>query len=237
MSLKPVLALCRISNLPTIWMNVLTAALLTDPLASWPQVALLALALSCFYCGGMAMNDLCDLSFDRIHQPHRPIVAQRLTKGQAQATMTLLFGGGLALLATTALDIRFGLASGVGLLTVIWIYNAFHKQHPAAVFVMGAARMMVYVVTCLSLSNHIESNVWLAALIQTGYVIGLTGVARAEHRAPSGRYAWPVVPWLIALMPIVDGSVLAVLVSPWWLLAGIGASALTRFGQRYVRGD
>lgn len=235
MSPNALLALCRASNLPTVWMNVLTAALLTDPLTGWTQIALLALALSWFYCGGMAMNDLCDLPFDRIHQPYRPIVAGRLTKLQAQTTMALLFLSGLALLATA--PTRFGLASGVGLLGVIWVYNRYHKQQPAAVFVMGGARLMVYVVTALSLSDHIHPGVWIAALLQTSYVVLLTAVARAEHRTLTGRYAWPVVPWLIALMPIIDAALLAVLLSPWWLLAGILATALTRFGQKYVRGD
>jgi 4-hydroxybenzoate polyprenyltransferase len=237
MSIKPVLALCRVSNLPTVWMNVLTAAVLTDPFVGWHQVAVLALALSCFYCGGMAMNDLCDLPFDRIHQPHRPIVAQRLTKARAQATMLLLFVSGLALLTLVSTHTQLSLGSGAGLLAVIWIYNAYHKEHPAAAFVMGVTRMMVYVVTGLALSGQIESTVWIAAVVQTGYVIALTGVARAEHRVPGGRYTWPVIPWLIALIPIIDGIVLAVLASPWWLLFGIAASALTRFGQRYVRGD
>ncbi|HMN43052.1 MAG TPA: UbiA family prenyltransferase [Povalibacter sp.] len=235
MSLKSLLALCRASNLPTVWMNVLAAALLSAADAPAWQIVTLAIALSCFYCGGMAMNDLCDLAFDRVHQPYRPIVAGRLSRTAAQTTMALLFLTGFALLATAPSP--QGLGGGMGLLGVIWIYNAYHKQHPAAVFVMGAARLMVYIVTALSLTGSVNAAVWLAAALQTIYVVVLTVVARAEHRAPGGRYGWPVVPWLIAAMPLVDGIVLAHLVSPVWLVAGVIATALTRLGQRYVRGD
>ncbi|MBM4244692.1 MAG: prenyltransferase [Deltaproteobacteria bacterium] len=235
MNIKPLLALCRASNLPTVWMNVLAAALLSDIDTPGSQIAMLALALSCFYCGGMAMNDLCDLSFDRIHQPYRPIVAGRLSRMAAQATMGLLFLTGFSLLATAPSS--SGLMGGIGLLGVIWIYNTFHKQHRAAVFVMGAARLMVYIVTALSITGDIKAAVWLAATVQTIYVVVLTVVARAEHLTASGRYGWPVVPWMIAVMPIVDGAVLAFLESPVWLFAGVIATALTRLGQRYVRGD
>ncbi|MBB6093473.1 4-hydroxybenzoate polyprenyltransferase [Povalibacter uvarum] len=235
MNIKPLLALCRASNLPTVWMNVLAAALLSDPGATVSQIVTLALALSCFYCGGMAMNDLCDLTFDRVHQPYRPIVAGRLSRAAAQAAMGLLFLTGYALLATAPSS--SGLVGGLGLLGVIWIYNAFHKQHRAAVFVMGVARLMVYVVTALSLTGDINAAVWLAATVQTIYVVVLTVVARAEHLTPSGRYGWPIIPWMIALMPLVDGAVLAFLLSPIWLFAGVIATALTRLGQRYVRGD
>jgi 4-hydroxybenzoate polyprenyltransferase len=235
MTFKAVLSLCRASNLPTVWMNVLTAALLTNVASPWDQIAALALALSCFYCAGMAMNDLCDLAHDRIHQPYRPIVAGRLTRRQAISIMTLLFLCGFVLLALAGS--RLGFASGIGLCAVIWVYNRYHKQFPITVFVMAGARLMVYVVTALCLSEHVLPAVWLAALVQTAYVTTLTAIARAEHKAPTGRYSWPVVPWLIAIMPMIDAAVLMWLVSPMWSIAGVLALWATRFGQKYIRGD
>lgn len=235
MTFKAALALYRASNLPTVWMNVLTAALLTSVPVAWSHIALLALALSCFYCGGMAMNDLCDLSFDRVHQTHRPIVAGRLTVREARYAMMLMFLCGFGLLAIAPSP--WGPISGVGLLAIIWIYNRYHKDYPASVFVMAAARLMVYVVTALSLTDHVAPAVWLAALLQMLYVAVLTFVARLEHRSPKGRYSWPVVPWLIAAMPMIDGALLAVQLSPLWLIAALFAVAATRFGQKRVRGD
>ena len=235
MTFKAVLSLCRASNLPTVWMNVLTAALLANTTTAWHQVALLALALSCFYCAGMAMNDLCDLGHDRIHQPYRPIVAGRMTRRQAIAIMTLLLFCGFVLLALAGSPLGF--ASGIGLVGIIWLYNRYHKRFPITVFVMAGARLMVYVVTALCLSERIAPAVWLAALIQTAYVAALTAIARAEHKIAKGRYSWPVVPWLIAVMPLIDAAVLMWLLSPMWSIAGVLAMLATRFGQKYIRGD
>ena len=50
-------------------------------------------------------------------------------------------------------------------------------------------------------------------------------------------YSGPVIPRMIAAMALVDGILLAIVVSPVWLLAGIALALMTRFGQRYVRGD
>lgn len=237
--IKPLLALCRVSNLPTVWMNVLTAALLSGVPADAPQsafaIALLAFALSCFYCGGMALNDLCDLQHDRLHQPFRPIPAGRIGMRQARMTMGLLFVAGMAglLLAPH----RNGVAAGLLLLAVIWIYDNFHKAYSGAVLVMASARMLVFLVVSLGLTGAAADRVWFAAGMQAVFTLTLTIVARREARMPAGRYDWPVIPWMIAAMPILDGAVLASLIDVRWLAAGITFGAATRLGQCYVRGD
>ena len=48
-SFKAYLALCRVSNLPTVWTNVLAACLLAGGGCEAASFMLLALALSCFY--------------------------------------------------------------------------------------------------------------------------------------------------------------------------------------------
>jgi len=42
---------------------------------------------------------------------------------------------------------------------------------------------------------------------------------------------------MIACISLLDGIVMAVLVSPAWLVAGISGAVLTQFGQKYIRGD
>src|SRR5690606_37475727 len=95
MKIKPLLALCRISNLPTVWMNVLAAMVLINQAipnaAQWYWFPLLALALSAFYCGGMVLNDLCDYEWDKEHQPYRPLVAGGVTLKTAVIIAWLLF--------------------------------------------------------------------------------------------------------------------------------------------------
>ena len=51
--LRGIATLCRASNLPTVWTNVLAAALLSGADAGPGTIGLLALSLSAFYCGGM----------------------------------------------------------------------------------------------------------------------------------------------------------------------------------------
>jgi 4-hydroxybenzoate polyprenyltransferase len=234
-TIKPVLALCRVSNLPTVWMNVLAAALLCGAPLQAPQVVLLALSMSCMYCGGMALNDLYDLAHDRLHQPYRPIPAGRIGAAQAWLVTGLLLTTGLALLL--AAPHAAGVPAGLLLLAVIWVYDRFHKAYAASVLLMAWARLLVYVVTALALSGAVAAPVWLAAAFQAAWVLALSAVARAEVHGASDRCRWPPVPWLIAAMPLVDGALLALLAGPGWLAAGVAGSALTRFGQRHVRGD
>jgi 4-hydroxybenzoate polyprenyltransferase len=238
------LALCRASNLPTVWMNVLSSAVLTNMAAnpkfgvapsSAALALLLAFAMSCFYCGGMALNDLYDRAHDSVHQPYRPIPAGRITLARARAVTFGLFAGGLVCLL--AAPRREGLIAGLLLVFVIWVYDRFHKGHPSTVFVMACARLLVYVVTAVALSGAVSGMVWFVAVLQAAYVLLLTVVARLESRASAGRHGWPVIPSMLAAMPALDGIALAIVVHPAWLLAGIACTIMTRAGQRYVRGD
>lgn len=232
------LALCRVSNLPTVWMNVLTAAVLSSSANQrlhGALVLLLAFALSCFYCAGMAHNDLCDLDHDRAHQPFRPIPSGAIGLASARALTLSLFTMGFVCLLLA--PHREGAAAGVVLAIVIWIYNRLHKRHPSTMFAMAGARLLVYIVTALALTGGVPANVEFAALAQAAYTWVLTTVARAERHRPAGRYRWPVVPWMLAAMPMVDGAVLAALADPAWLLAGAAGSVFARAGQRRIRPD
>src|SRR5574339_414061 len=91
------LRLGRVSNLPTVWTNVLAGvSVAREPLA------FLALALSLFYIGGMYLNDAFDREIDARERPERPIPS-----GQVKATTVFAVGygllaAGLAALATEA---------------------------------------------------------------------------------------------------------------------------------------
>jgi 4-hydroxybenzoate polyprenyltransferase len=227
------LALCRVSNLPTVWMNVVCAAVLAGA-ASPGLVVSLCLALSAFYCFGMALNDLCDREWDAREQPFRPFPSGRLTLDEAGRCAAGLFGAGFALLAFT--PHRIALVSGAALVAVIVAYDVFHKRHPATVLLMAACRTGVFVVTAHAVAGEVAPVVWLAGGIAFAWTLLVTVVAR--HENTRGRpYAGPVIPRMLAAMAIVDGAVLAVVVHPAWLLAGLAAAALTRRAQRWVRGD
>jgi 4-hydroxybenzoate polyprenyltransferase len=237
-SLKSILALCRVSNLPTVWMNVLTAAVLTAHASSQPiapsLVIMLAVALSAFYCGGMSLNDLCDRHWDKEHQPFRPIPAGRVSVALAWVVTLVLFATGVVLLLL-APNIR-GLGAGILLLAVIVAYDRYHKRHPAAVFLMATSRLLVFIVTAEAIAGRPADAVWLAGGLQFGYTLMVTLVARYEN-SRGKRFSFPVIPRMIAGMAVLDGIVLSLLVSPIWLIAGLTAAVLTHVGQRYVRGD
>lgn len=236
--LGAILSLCRVSNLPTLWMNVLAAAVLMHVSGGGAHasgVLLLCAALSCFYCGGMALNDLCDIDYDTVHQRFRPIVDGRITSEQATVVMWALFTTGF--LCLLAAPHRAGVVGGIALLATIWLYDKFHKRHPWTVLAMAAARLLAFAVTALALTGAVPALVWLAGAVQAVYVLTLTFVARREARMPAQRYAWPFIPWMLAAIPLCDGIVLAVLAHPAWLAVGVGVMVMTRGAQRYVRGD
>ncbi len=230
---RALLDLSRVSNLPTVWMNVVCAAVLAGG-ASPGLVVLLALSMSAFYCFGMALNDVCDREWDAREQPFRPIPSGRLTLGEAARCAAGLFAAGFALLAFAPHPIA--MASGVGLVALIAAYDVFHKRHPATALLMAACRTGVFVVTALAVAGEVAPIVWLAGGISFAWTLLVTVVARHENTRGQ-PYRGPVIPRLIAAMALVDGLVLAIVVHPAWLLVGVAAAVLTRRAQRWVRGD
>ena len=229
------LVLLRVSNLPTVWTNVLAGALLCGAF-SWGGFALLAVAVSLFYVGGMALNDLWDREHDRLHRPDRPIPAGLVSAAMARVICVVLFGAGFAALA--AAPSALGLAGGVALLAAIMAYDRVHKTSALGPYLMALCRLLTYPVTALALTGKLSWPVLLGAAAMFIYVLALTLVARAgarsRHRKKSGL---PLVPLLIAGISLLDGLVLALAVSPWLLLAGVGGAVLTLLAQRVVPGD
>jgi 4-hydroxybenzoate polyprenyltransferase len=228
------LALARVSNLPTVWMNVLAAAVLATgglPLAPY---ALLVVALSAFYAAGMVWNDVADRALDAVAKPERPIPSGRISLGAARAFGAALFALGLALLL--AAPHASAVLPGLALVALIGVYDRFHKAHPSTVLVMAACRVGVFVVSAWALTGGVPGAVWIGAAVSFLHTSLVTVVARAEN-ARGNPFPFPAVPAFIAAMGLSDGLVLAVLRDPAWLLAGVAAAALTWFGQRYVRGD
>src|SRR3954470_4188876 len=63
----------RVSNLPTVWTNVVAATVLAgaDPVSASALLAMVAMTL--FYVGGMYLNDAFDREIDRRERAGRPI--------------------------------------------------------------------------------------------------------------------------------------------------------------------
>jgi 4-hydroxybenzoate polyprenyltransferase len=231
---KSYLDLCRISNLPTVWTNVLVAYLLASGEFSLVPYITLAVAMSTFYMAGMSLNDVCDTAYDRLHRPSRPIPAGRVSRRDAILLTIALFATGVVLLPL--LPYWSGLAAGVALVLTIVFYDLHHKGNPFSVFIMAACRFLIFAVVSLAVSGRLVPLALLAGGIQFLYVVSISLVARHES-SRSKPFPFPVIPAMLAGISLLDGVLLAVFISLPWSLAGVGCALLTWSGQRYVRGD
>lgn len=241
MTLTLALRLGRISNLPTVWTNVLVGALLAGGSLADPRLTLLLLALSLFYVGGMFLNDAFDREFDARHRPERPIPS-----GQVSARQVFLIGFGLLAIGMAGvagasrgadgLPAWRALASGAALAGAIVFYNAHHKGNPLSPLVMGLCRVFVVLTAAFSVALVLPAAVVLAAIALLCHLIGLTYIAKEEHLDRIGRL-WPLG---FLAVPLLYGMVLAVSAPIVWvplaLYAGVLAFALYLLRRR-ARGD
>jgi len=170
------LILARASNLPTVWSNCIAGCWL----GGWNSTAtvlLLCLAGTCFYIGGMFLNDVCDVDFDREHKTDRPIVAGQVKRRQVGFFAGLLFVAGLLL----ALAIRPNvLLLGVILVILIATYDLVHKHVSWAPLLMGACRFVLYIFAAATGVVGVTSRAAAFAIGLALYVVGLSYLARGE---------------------------------------------------------
>src|SRR5687768_5701178 len=92
------LLLSRVSNLPTVWTNVLTAYVLSR--AAQDSMPTVLLAMTVFYTAGMFLNDASDADFDAAHRPERPIPSGDVSRMEVLVCGLLLLAAGELMLAT-----------------------------------------------------------------------------------------------------------------------------------------
>src|SRR5260370_25481493 len=90
LSFATLLKLGRISNLPTVWTNVLAGTVLAGGVVQHWQTAIVLLAMSLLYVGGMYLNDYFDCAIDARERPQRPIPA-----GDVSAATVAVFRFGM----------------------------------------------------------------------------------------------------------------------------------------------
>lgn len=207
MKLATALSLGRISNLPTVWTNVLVGMVLAGGLALDLRLPLLLVTLSLFYVAGMFLNDAFDREFDARNRPDRPIPSGKVSASS-------VFGWAFAMLAIgAALLVWLGygfepytqwrpVAAGVALAGAIVFYNARHKDNPLSPLVMGVCRMLVYVTAGIAVSSALPADLYIAAVVLLCYLIGLTYAAKQEHLNRLGA-AWPLA---FLAVPVVYGA-------------------------------
>ncbi|MFK5922186.1 MAG: UbiA family prenyltransferase [Verrucomicrobiota bacterium] len=196
--LRTVLVLGRMSNLPTVWTNVLAGWFLAG--GAWSgELWWLMAGVSLLYVGGMTLNDAFDVEWDKKHAPQRPVPAGMISArtvwllgwGQMLAGVGVLFGG-------TGVSWYFLLA----LVLAIVLYDWSHKKWKGAVLVMGACRFLVYVVAA-SAVGQVSFAVGIFATGLFFYVWGITLAARGE--SCGGKVSWMGKGLLIAPLLVVSG--------------------------------
>ncbi|MGJ8673931.1 UbiA family prenyltransferase [Rubritalea sp.] len=160
--LSAILATGRISNLPTVWCNVLVAFLIVQlPALQLSGIAhttfsltlLIAtcLAASCLYVGGCFLGDAVDVEFDLAHKPDRPIPMGRLTRQSVYTWATTLISTGVILpsayLYLSSKEFYlYPLLASLALAGVIIAYSLWHKRSPwIGLPLIGACRFFLVI--------------------------------------------------------------------------------------------
>jgi len=232
MNFKTALRLGRVSNLPTVWSNVLAALVLSGGAFSVEVATLLAIAMSCMYVGGMYLNDAFDREHDRRERPERPIPSGAASAASVFAIGFSLLAAGIVLMAAQA----YGQPDGLGLppvlamcalAAVIVYYDVHHKQNALSPVVMALNRVLVYVATALAVAPEPSRAIVLGAGALCCYLIGLSYAAKQENLLAL-RSTWP-----LALLAAPLSYVLAVR-SAAAALAWVVLAAATGYSLRYL---
>jgi 4-hydroxybenzoate polyprenyltransferase len=189
MKVRTYLQLGRVSNLPTVWTNVLAGAVLSGAPLAPGALLLAAAALSLFYVGGMLLNDAFDRKWDAAMRPERPIPSGRVGAREVFGAGFGLLGVGLVLVAASGG--RGAAAAGLALAGTIVLYDAWHKGNPLSPLLMGLCRVLVYVTAALAVSGRITDAVVAGAAVLLAYLIGLSYAAKQETLAEV-RNLWPL---------------------------------------------
>ena len=179
--MRPWLHIARISNLPTVWTNVTAAWFLAGGALADVRLAWLLLAGSLLYTGGMILNDAMDVKFDRKYRPERPIPMGQISLRAAWAVgvVMLLTGATIAAFSGANPKITAFLVAGIVL------YNLFHKKWAGSVIIMGACRLLLYVMAASAVVPFQAAGPMLVlpyAVALGCYIVGISVAARLESK-------------------------------------------------------
>lgn len=207
MTWSTALRLGRISNLPTVWTNVVAGAVLAGSPLLPILLGLLLLVMSLFYVAGMYLNDAFDRQFDAAAYPQRPIPSGAVSPKTVFAMGFLGLGVGELLLIVAGFGLEEGLGwepalAGLCLCATIVLYNVHHKGNPLGPFLMSLCRAQIYLTTALAVSPTLSPSVWWGMALLIAYIIGLSYAARQETLVRMASH-WPLT--LLAL-PFIYGA-------------------------------
>jgi hypothetical protein len=231
-ALSTLLRLGRISNLPTVWTNVVAGSVVAGGAARPAQLVLTLSAMTAFYVGGMYLNDFFDRAIDARDRPGRPIGAGEITAGTVAAIGFGLLAAGMVLMLSLGLAAA---SCGALLAATIVLYDLWHKGNPLSPLVMGLCRALVYIGTAVAVAGTLSNATLIGALALACHVAGITYAAKQESLNRIGHF-WPLlmlaVPLLAALPAVTAWPVLAAVI----LLLAADAQAVYLLAIRPVPG-
>jgi 4-hydroxybenzoate polyprenyltransferase len=239
--LRSALRLGRVSNLPTVWTNTLAGAVLAGAAGFGAEFAVMLVAFSLFYTGGMFLNDAFDALYDAAQRPERPIPSGEVSRGEVYGWGFGMMAAGIALHAVVGLGMgaRTGALpaiAGVLLAATIAYYDWHHKGDVFSPVVMGLCRVLVYAAAGLCITLALPDALWIGAALMLCYLIGLTYIAKQENLGKVENL-WPLA-FLAA--PVAWGAWLALaqpVVGPFWLLFTGWTLVALWFLRRRAKGD
>tara|TARA_B100000768_G_scaffold181442_1_gene204458 strand:+ start:1390 stop:2259 length:870 start_codon:yes stop_codon:yes gene_type:complete len=209
MQLKTLFELGRISNLPTVWSNVLAGVVIAGGTIGLQSTSILIASLSLFYIGGMFLNDAFDTEFDIIERPERPIPSKKITQKMVFVIGFILLILGIFLLyieafTTNVFNLNLILFLGMLLSAFIIIYNKYHKNNPYSPLIMGFCRISIYFIVSAFFLSYFNIHIFVASFFLLSYLIGLTYLAKQENIGYL-KNQWPL---LFLIAPIIYGYTL-----------------------------
>lgn len=194
--LSTLLRLGRVSNLPTVWTNVVAGSVIAGGYDQPGRMAVTALAMTAFYIGGMYLNDFFDRELDARERPGRPIHAGEIGAGTVAAIGFALLAAGVLLM------VPFGLLPmlvSLLLAGMIVLYDLWHKGNPLSPLIMGGCRALVYLGAGAVVAGEISSALAIGALALASHVVGITYAAKQESLDSIG-HLWPL---LLLALPLI----------------------------------
>lgn len=236
MKLSVALRLGRVSNLPTVWSNVLAGLVFSG--AEWePALAgALVLALSLDYAAGMFLNDYFDREIDACERPERPIPSGVVEAASVLAVGLVLLATGTGIVAGLALAPSGRgwppVAAALALAGAIVAYDVHHKQNPLSPALMALCRVLVYVTAALSVAAGFPRALAVGVGVLFAYLMALTWLAKHERGLP---FRVPVGT-LVAGISVVDAALAVGYGRPEISAACLACFPLTLVLQRRVSG-
>lgn len=237
-SWRAVFQLIRLPNcftaIPDIWAGFFIAQFALFNNFSNPAAGEIGLFIELFtaaligflaYAGGVALNDVCDRAYDRVHRPERPLPSGRVYLGDAVRLVAV------CALASIWLAFTFSVSAAVAVGAVwglIVLYNLVHKRIPAlGLPVMGLTRG-ANATAGLVIGSHTLTPeliapgtlyVWVFPGVLALYVLSISVVARLEKRF---QLAVKAVPRMILGIALLDAGI--VLIVTGWPLAAVAVA-------------